>query len=273
MGDTAVVVVSCDRYEHVWEPFFTLYRRYWPDCPWPTYLVTDEKDYHGFGVVTVRSGPDRGWSSRAKAAIREIGAKELLVLLEDFLLCSPVDTAWLLSLLSSMRELGAGYLRLVPTPGPDEDVAGYPGIGRILPGSPYRASLQPAYWTADTLDRVLVHGETAWDVEFVGSVRSNTLPEPFLCVCRPVSMRHGPLPLRYCHGIQSGKWWPAAQRLCREEGIAVDRSWHSTYTFVDRWRSRMDHAVRYGALGRQVPVRALVRMARWWIRRTGAPGR
>ncbi len=258
----AVLVVSCDRYEFAWDPFFALFDRYWADCPWPVYLVTDTKTYEHPGVVTIQAGLDRGWSSRTKAALRQIDADIVLVLLEDYLLCAHVDTQWLQNLIGPMRALGAGHVRVYPCQGPDKDLRDWPGLGLISPGASYRASLQPAFWTCQVLDRLLVEGETAWDVEFLGSERSNELSEPFLSIVRPVDMKEGPLPLRYVHGIQQGKWWPAAVRFLRREGIEVDARWTRRYTFIDRWRARLQHEVRYGALGRQIPVRALMYVLR-----------
>ncbi len=42
---TAVLVVSCDNYSDVWSPFFELYSRFWPDCPFNTYLISNTKEY------------------------------------------------------------------------------------------------------------------------------------------------------------------------------------------------------------------------------------
>jgi hypothetical protein len=37
----AVIVVSCDLYSDVWKPFFTLFFKYWNDCPFPVYLTSN----------------------------------------------------------------------------------------------------------------------------------------------------------------------------------------------------------------------------------------
>jgi hypothetical protein len=29
----AIPVVSCDKYSDLWQPFFALFDRFWPDCP------------------------------------------------------------------------------------------------------------------------------------------------------------------------------------------------------------------------------------------------
>lgn len=54
-ADVAVVVASCDAYADLWEPFFRLFRRYWPDCPYPVYL--------GSNFRTYRINPSGLWQS------------------------------------------------------------------------------------------------------------------------------------------------------------------------------------------------------------------
>ena len=40
----AVVVSSCDAYSDAWKPFFKLFFKYWSDCPFPIYLVTNTRE-------------------------------------------------------------------------------------------------------------------------------------------------------------------------------------------------------------------------------------
>ena len=39
-ADCTVVVCSCDKYADLLESFAVLWRKYWPDCPFETMLVT-----------------------------------------------------------------------------------------------------------------------------------------------------------------------------------------------------------------------------------------
>ena len=36
-----VVILTCDSYSDIWEPFFKLKNKYWPDCKYDTYLITE----------------------------------------------------------------------------------------------------------------------------------------------------------------------------------------------------------------------------------------
>lgn len=37
---TAYVVLSCDSYNDIWEPYGELFNRFWPDCPYDCFLAT-----------------------------------------------------------------------------------------------------------------------------------------------------------------------------------------------------------------------------------------
>ena len=40
-ADCALVISSCDKYQDLWNPSLALHRRFWPDCPYPTFLMSE----------------------------------------------------------------------------------------------------------------------------------------------------------------------------------------------------------------------------------------
>ncbi|MGA2819242.1 MAG: hypothetical protein ABSF61_01080 [Anaerolineales bacterium] len=217
-GATAVLVVSCDRYGDIWEPFFSLFSRYWPDCPYPLYLGANFKTFPSERVQPILVGPDRDWSTNLLRMLEELFHSDLLLLQEDFLLSAVVDTPRVQELVSYAKRKGAGCLRLMPIPGPDEPCRDQEDVGKIRKGSAYRVSLQAAWWHKPVLQALLREGETPWQFEVRGSLRSNDLEFPFL------SLREGKgYPLNYfTTAVVRGYWEPGAVEFCRREGIEVD---------------------------------------------------
>lgn len=41
----ALLVNTCDKFEDCWIPFFSLLKKYWPDCSGKIYLNTEYKSY------------------------------------------------------------------------------------------------------------------------------------------------------------------------------------------------------------------------------------
>lgn len=96
MGKCAILVNSCDAYEDVWEPFFTLFQIMWKDCEYPIYLNTESKSYKSEQLkiqpvnLPSKYAKKISWSKRLRLAIEQIDAEYILMLLEDFFLMSPV---------------------------------------------------------------------------------------------------------------------------------------------------------------------------------------
>lgn len=228
MNKTAVLISSCDRYQDLWDPFFTLFFRYWQDCPYPVYLGTHHLKYDHNRVTTIAVGDDTDWSSNFRSMLEQIPQPYVIVLIEDFLPTKSVDTTVIAELITYIQDKGAGCLRLFPCPGPDLPCPDNPLVGELSKGADYRLSLQAAIWNKQILLELLRDGESAWELELNGTKRTNALAAPFLCVA-------GDSPIPYfCTGVVKGKWVREAVKLCEKEGIEVDLTARSVQTPVDR---------------------------------------
>jgi hypothetical protein len=214
----AVLVVSCDAYRDVWIPFFTLFFRYWSDCPYPVFLGSNFETYPDKRITPLAIGPDRDWSSNLLRMLEAIPTGEILLLQEDFLIDRPVDTARIARLIECARGAGAACLRWMPIPAPDRPCAASPELGEIGAGAAYRVSLQAAWWRKEALAAILRPGESPWQFETLGSRRADAIAAPFL------SLRdENDSPLDYfTTGVFRGYWEPGALALCRRENISVD---------------------------------------------------
>ena len=248
MSRLSILIVSCDNYADVWGPFFALFWKYWPDCPYPVYLGANQRTCGDPRVKMVLTGEDRSWAESTRHMVEQVPGEYLLMLLEDFLLRKPVNTAQVEQCYQALRNLGGGYLRLKPFPKPDRRVPGYPMIGEIEPGAPYRAALQAAIWRKEVLLSLLQDGETAWDMELIGSRRSDVLREGFYCTWQPV--------LVYRAGVTMGKWVPFAVRICQEEGVSIDFSARPVMTRRENWQR-----------SRRILVGTLINCIPWQYRR------
>lgn len=222
----SILVSSFDGYRDAWDPFFILLRRYWPDCPFAVYLISNNVEYRRDGVTNLALGDDMGWANNMIAALSRIPTPYVIYMQEDYFLTAPVDTGRVMDLISYMDARGAGYLRLYPAPGPDRDCPGHPELGEISERAPYRVSMQAAVWRKDVLEGLLVKDEDGWDMEFYGSERSRALDAPFLSVKRDnstIKVVDPPIPY-LCTAIIRGVWIREALKLCEEEGIELNKS-------------------------------------------------
>lgn len=82
-----LVVLSCDKYESCWKPFFTLLEKYYPHHP-ECYLVTETKKCPYCETINVDSDV---WTIRFRESLKQIDDNEVLVMLDDFFIRQPVN--------------------------------------------------------------------------------------------------------------------------------------------------------------------------------------
>lgn len=212
--DVSFVVVSCDRYADLWDAFFTCFKRYWPDCPYPVYLITNTLDYSCPGVTVLHAGPDVDYASHVRSAISKLESKWLVLWLEDAMITSPVDTCLLRSLISEAQSMDAGYLKL----GPDMPLSydNKPGcqIGELPKGIRYRSAIGISLYRRDILDMLLVPGLSAWELDT--STASNHMNAPF-CALTVKSAKNAPV--KYINSVIKGQWYYPAVRFLTREGF------------------------------------------------------
>lgn len=216
--ETAVLVMSCERYSQAWEFFFALFWKYWPDCPYKVYLCTDKGSFAHEKVTTISIGSDRGWANNFLYALDVMKVDRVILTLEDFFPDGPWDGERIRKLVMHARQHGAGCLRLFACPGASGPWHGSEEVGTIGPTDPYRVSTMNAVWSVDTLRGLLKEGMNPWQFELVGSRLAATRTEPFLSVWDNVPR----IMSYYATGITKGCWEEGALRLLAREGLPTE---------------------------------------------------
>jgi len=212
---TAIVVISCQKFNQAWAPFFILMKKYWNDCPFKSYLVTDYGNYKETNTICLNE--DLGFSSNLKKALEMIKEDYVIYFQEDYFIYSKVDTTRIENYIEHMKEHNIACLRLAPCPGPTAPWRHEKSLGVLEPGEPYRISTQTAIWRKDFLISLLHDGETGRDFEIKGSQRVNGMKETLLSVWRDET----PIPY-IITGIVRGKWLDESIELLEREGIPTE---------------------------------------------------
>ncbi len=218
--DLAILICSCDSYEDVWSPFFYFFHKYWADCPWPVYLMTNHKEYADPSVSTIATGEDKDWSTGFLRAVERMNSRHVLIIMEDYFLLDKPNQAFLEQAVPFMRKHRLSYLRLFPRPAPDDSLGelANTAIGRISKHADYRVSLQAAIWDTDYIKRLVRVGESAWEMEINGSQRSRSMPDRLASVANEEDT---PIPY-LCTAVVKGYWTKEAVRMCRQSSLQID---------------------------------------------------
>lgn len=209
----SVMVMSCDAYRDLWTPFFTLFQRFWPDCPFRLFLGSNHAVHSGSNITTLAAG-DCAWSDVLRSGLSQIESSYILLLLEDYFVNLPVITGAVIENLRTLQLLGGTVLRLFPRPGPDTPLAEHPGIGCLDPGAPYRVSTQAALWDRTALLNLLRHNESVWDFEWNGTARARTQLDGFYSRYQAV--------VSYRQVVERGQWFRSAAKYYAGQNIGCD---------------------------------------------------
>lgn len=249
-SDMAILISSCDKYRDVWDPFFAFFFKYWSDCPYNIYLLTNHLEYVHPKVKSICVGDDRDWSSSFRKAINAIPEQYLMVLIEDYLLLNDVNTGEIKEIFNYMVKNDVAYFRLFPCPGPGK-VTGTIGshkVGIVSPGEPYRTSLQAAIWDKALIDKILIDGESAWEFEIDGTKRSDAMEDKFMSISRDSMDR---LPFNYfCTAVVKGYWVKKAVELCAKHGVNVDTKTRPVESGLIRFKQNIGNIFILGTLFR-----------------------
>lgn len=184
-----VVILTCDKNQWVLPVFFHLFKKFWPDCPWPVEVVGGPLTEPNLDGYTVFRGDDACFSDLLLEYLKRYDDSDLVLLfLEDLVLMDTVDTERVLGCYNAIEQNPSVMLmRLNACPGPT--LPWIPGVPELEIGLfdkedpsslSYLSSLQPCIYRAGYLRRLLRPGEDPWDLEIAGSQRARTLPGHFL---------------------------------------------------------------------------------------------
>ena len=104
----AVLIPSCDTYRDLWDIFFTLFFRYWEDCPYLIYLGTNHLKYNNKRVKIITTSDD-DWSSRFCAVFEKIPDPYTIVMNEDLFLTN----MWIQQKVRNLRENAKVYIKSI----------------------------------------------------------------------------------------------------------------------------------------------------------------
>lgn len=207
----AILIVSCDSYSDLWQPFFDLYKRFWKERSCETYILTNHAKPEIKGINVLSIGSDVSWSDNLLEALERLPHDYVLLFLEDLMLHENVNNTDFESLLRWAIENDVNYLRFNPSTAPDKPYNKTVGI--VSSGTLYRASVVMSLFKKSVLKDLLVKGENAWKFETFGTIRSDKYDKFF-------STYHDYFPI--LNTVIKGVWEYSAYKKVSALGIQPD---------------------------------------------------
>lgn len=167
MARVAIMITSCDAYKDCWKPMIYSLDKYWPDCEYPRYIVTNyEEDDSLPDTQIIKVGDDkRSWCTLAKRGLEAIGADYVVFFQEDYWLAKKVDNEAIKAHVQYMEDYSVDYLKITHDILRDNlrieesDYCYNPLDIR------YSFNTAMAIWRVEVIKNLLIDGWSGWEFE------------------------------------------------------------------------------------------------------------
>lgn len=227
-NEVTVLVNSCDEYEDAWLPFFTLFNKYWPDCPYRVILNTESKKINEAECLQLYPNMNVSYGERLIKHLGYIESEYVLLLMDDFFLRRQVDAEKIhlcVEALKQNRDIAVFSFDSIPDEKNIDDKE-YNGFVLRPKYCRYKFNLQGGLWRKQKLISLLRQGESPWETEIKGTIRAFEDASRYYALddIANTPIDYGKRP-GLTWGIVRGKW--AEEDIVdffREEDILIDFS-------------------------------------------------
>ena len=228
----SVLINTTDSFEDCWEPFFTLFKKYWPDCTGSIYLNTETKIYshNGLNIISIQNNiqnPEQRitWSECLIRALKCIDTDIILYMQEDYFLKDTVKNNLIIKYLQIIHrntEIDCIHLTdqalLL-----DKKSDKYEGLYSVISNQRYLINCQTAIWRKSAMLRFLRSYENAWQFEEFGSIRaSNSITNIYGVDKNWVKLNEFEIIPYIFTGIVQGRWYEPVVDLFNNNNIHIN---------------------------------------------------
>ena len=167
----AILVITCDKFSDFWEPCTKIFNKFWPDCPYDKFLMSNHSSFEKNGFTNILVGDDKSWSHGVRKALNELENQYeyVFTLLEDYYFIEKIDSEYMVNMFESFVELEGNFLSLYKLPSKLYKCNSF--FGELENNIPYRQSCVFTLWKIETLNEILDDNENAWEFEKKGVKR------------------------------------------------------------------------------------------------------
>lgn len=234
MENISLLIVGFDQYKDVWDHYFELLEKYWPDRP-QTYLATNVLKPAYQNVTVIPSGADAEWSKKVNVALAEIKTPYVILLLEDFFTTEAVENDVLEELLNCMIKNQIKYCKLLNQSKIKGVVFDNREYLRVIDASEeYGISLQPAIWDKEfLLTTVGTENYNAWIFELNQVKQKKQNKNSIDCIADKRNI------LKITHAVVQSKYLRKAVRVFEKQNYPLNIEQRPMMSFKENFKYRL----------------------------------
>lgn len=193
VNECPIFVSSADSYSDIWEPFFAIFKREWPEYRGTIYLNTQERTFElsGLKIVCTNVGKMKCFGETFLSGVAKIPCNHFLLLMIDYFFEGRVNVRVLQDIYSDFLYGQPDSIQLMPHPYKYVCPVGKTGLcSRILPPGGLKCawfSFQAAFWDRASIIKYIRSWESPWTAEYFGTKRAEILnANIWTCSARPI---------------------------------------------------------------------------------------
>lgn len=231
-----ILINSCDKYEDLWVPFFTLFKKYWDPHGIRIILNTESLNFsfEGLSIECIHpANSNDSYGARMIHVLSKITTPYVIPLLDDFFLRKKVDQELIECIIHWMeKDRHIVYFNCDCTNTfCDSGIDEYPGFRRIPSGNEYTLNMQAAIWRTKKLLHYWRPDVSPWEWEmYTNLIAARNKKDKFYCA---IESKHAFCDYGYSFdgmGVFRGKWVKNdIIPLFEKEGIQLDYSKRGFY--------------------------------------------
>lgn len=215
----SIIVNSCDAFADCWKPFIHSIKKEWSDCPWPVYIISNNKEIDTpEGIKFLKVGEDRKFASNLKKALSSIDSKYIIYLQEDYFLNRKVNQKAIESHIEYCIQHDVDYMRLgMPFIKGDVENTIY-STNKLT--DKYALCLQAAIWKKETLESLLFDGWSGWDFEY--KIQRYAIENNIDLKILGLNQKYDAKGINYVTGtaVRKGRWTQSGYQYLKDEGFS-----------------------------------------------------
>jgi hypothetical protein len=219
-----IFLSSSDAYSDVWELFFILFKKYWPEYDGTIYFNTQEKEIKidGLNIICTKLGYLGSFGKEMRACLDRIPSDDVMLMLIDFIFMDNVNNEKIKEYFDFYKKNNLDTLNFKCYESINQFDTDNADLVLVTPPAPHLFfNYQIAFWKKTVLYEMVLPHENPWTSEWFGTQRAEKMKIKQALVKGSVGS-----PINYHESgcLARGKWHPVAVSFLKKNGIDVDFS-------------------------------------------------
>lgn len=162
----AIMITSCDAYKDCWEPIAFSFKKNWPDCEYPIYLISNHATMSLNGITVIPIGDDqRSWCTLVKRGLEAIDCDCVIYFQDDYWLDKKINNNAIKQHIEYFELNQLDYLKLDNDFLRDEYRIGVTDYCNNPIDKRYSLNTAIAIWRKTIFQNILIEGWSGWEYE------------------------------------------------------------------------------------------------------------